>query len=132
MKIKSTIIILCFLSACSSKKEEAKSNTGAVIFDESKSTINKPSEPPIGALSKAVKSKNTTTILTLLTLGSNVNESIYDGEGNFLTPVLIAIGNKDLETVHLLINNGASLNVTYEGFTAEELLYDLELESKFE
>ena len=132
MKKTYSIILLCIMSACTSKKEDSKLKPGTIIFDANTSQANKPSEPPIGELSKAVRNKNTTSILSLLNLGSDVNESIFDGNGNFLTPILIAIGNKDLETAHLLINNGASLNVTYEGFTAEELLYDLELETKFE
>lgn len=75
-----------------------------------------------GEVVKAVIQGNEEKVLKLLNAGADINENIADGADR-VTPLIAAIVTHNSSMAAILIRNGAALDPTYQGYSAEDLAH---------
>lgn len=102
------ILALAFFASCSPKKGDSPFGPNGIA---------QKNLPKKGALVRAAGLGDRVQVTDLLIAGADVNESV--GEANAaITPLLAAVATGKQDVARMLIQSGASVQPTFEGYSA--------------
>ncbi len=104
------------LLAASCKTQPAPQRSASLPGRAQKERISAPE----GELIRAVMKGEDGRILQLLNSGADINETLGSGP-DLVTPLFAAIISRNKSAASILIRNGAALDPTYKGYSAEDL-----------